>query len=300
MSVSGRVLVTGAAGMLGSQLLLDAPDGVDAIGTDLRAAPDGNPPVAVTGVDLCDEGAVARLFEQHGPFSAVLNPAAYTAVDKAEEEPELADRVNALAPRVLARAARAAGIPFVQVSTDFVFDGQGTRPYREDDAVDPLGVYGRTKRGGEEAALAEHPDGTCVVRTQWLYGPRGQHFPGTMLRLFGERDQLSVVDDQVGSPTTTLELSPALWDVLRLDAPAGIWHAACEGQGSWYDLASACLEESGRTGVTISPCTTDEFPRPAPRPAYSVLDCSKLAELRSRTLKPWRTALQDFFAAEAS
>lgn len=299
MSVSGRVLVTGAAGMLGSQLLLDAPDGVEAIGTDLRAAPDGHPPVAVVGVDLAEPAQVERLFADHGPFAAVLNPAAYTAVDKAEEEPDLAQRVNGEAPRVLARAARAAGIPLVQVSTDFVFDGQGRRPYREDDPVAPLGVYGRTKRAGEEAALAEHPDGTRIVRTQWLYGPRGQHFPGTMLRLFTERDELRVVDDQVGSPTTTLELAPALWDVLALEAPPGIWHAACEGSASWYDLARACLEESGRAGVTIAPCTTAEFPRPAPRPAYSVLDCSRLAELRSRPLAPWRVALSAFFAAEA-
>jgi len=300
VTLSGRVLVTGAAGMLGSQVLLDAPDGVEAVGTDLRAAPDGHPPVAAADIDLADEGHVTRLFAEHGPFAAVIHPAAYTAVDKAEEEPELATRVNAEAPRVLARAARAAGIPLVQVSTDFVFDGRSDRPYREDDPVAPLGVYGRTKRAGEEAALAEHPDGTRIVRTQWLYGPRGQHFPGTMLRLFAERDSLSVVDDQVGSPTTTLELSPALWDVLALGAPAGIWHAACEGRASWYDLACACLEESGRLGVTISPCTTDEFPRPAPRPAFSVLDCSRLAELRQRPLAPWRRALSDFFAAEAS
>ena len=294
-----RVLVTGAAGMLGSQLLLDAPAGVDAVGTDLAPGRPGAPEVAAPGVDLAEGGAVAELFRAHGPFAGVIHAAAYTAVDRAEEEEELALRVNAQASEVLARAAARAAIPLVLVSTDFVFDGTRRTPYPVDARPAPLGAYGRTKLEGERRAAAAHP-GTRIVRTQWLYGPRGKHFPGTILRLAAERDELRVVQDQVGSPTTTLELSPALWDVLERGR-AGVYHAACEGACSWYDLAVATLEIAARrdprlSRVRVEPCTTADFPRPAPRPAYSVLDCSLLTGLRGRSLAPWRRALEDFLA----
>jgi dTDP-4-dehydrorhamnose reductase len=293
-----RVLVTGAAGMLGSQLLLDAPRGTLAVGTDLRAPAPGGPPVAALGVDLAEPAAVARLVAEHGPFQGLIHAAAYTAVDQAESEEALALRVNATASRVLAEAARAAAVPMVLLSTDFVFDGRSSRPYREDDDAAPLSAYGRTKLAGERAALAAWPGGVRVVRTQWLYGPRGKHFPGTILRLARERRELSVVDDQRGSPTSTLELAPALWDVLERCAP-GVWHAACEGVCSWFDLARAVLEIAGLAAdVELRRCSTAEFPRPAPRPAYSALDCAKLAAARGRTFAPWRRALAEFMAAE--
>jgi dTDP-4-dehydrorhamnose reductase len=203
-------------------------------------------------------------------------------------------RANATACAVLARACRSARIPLVLVSTDFVFDGRGRRPYREDDEPNPLSAYGRTKLAGERAALSEHPDGTRIVRTQWLYGPRGKHFPGTILGLARNKRELKVVDDQVGSPTSTLELAPALWDVLARGS-AGIYHAACEGQASWFDLAAATLSEARIDHVRVLPCTTAEFPRPAVRPAYSVLDCSRLAALRGKRLAEWRSALHAFF-----
>lgn len=293
-----RVLVTGAAGMLGSQLLLAAPSGTQAVGTDLRAPPAGHPPVAAVGVDLAEPAAVARLFAEHGPFQGLIHGAAYTAVDQAEREEALALRVNGTACGVLADAARVARIPMVLVSTDFVFDGSASRPYREDDPVRPLSAYGRTKLEGERAALAAHPRGVCIVRTQWLYGPRGKHFPGTILRIAREQGELKVVDDQRGSPTSTLELAPALWDALQLGGQ-GIWHAACEGVCSWYDFARATLECAGLLERTrITPCSTSEFPRPAPRPAYSALDGSKLAAARGRRLAPWRQALAEFLASE--
>ena len=293
-----RVLVTGAAGMLGSQLLLTAPAGTQAVGTDLSPARGGSPSVALPGIDLSDTAAVERMFERNGPFQGVIHGAAFTAVDRAEEEEELAYRVNAIATRVLARAAAERDLPLVVVSTDFVFDGTQGRPYTEEDPPVPLGAYGRTKRAGEEAALEMHPDGTRIVRTQWLYGPRGGHFPGTMLRLAAERDELSVVDDQRGCPTTTLELAPVLWEVLAR-APAGIWHAACEGQATWYELAVATFELAGVEGVSVSPCTTADFPRPAPRPVNSALDCGKLTALRGRPLAAWRDALQTFLELDA-
>ena len=300
-TLQGRVLVTGAAGMLGSQLLLDAPAGVEAVGTDLVPARDGCPAVARPGVDLTDAARIEALLDERpkdgGEVAGLIHAAAYTAVDKAEEEEELARRVNALAPSLLAAACAARGIPMVLVSTDFVFDGTARTPYTPDQETSPLGAYGRTKLEGEELARAAHPEGLRIVRTQWLYGPRGQHFPGTMQRLAAERDELRVVSDQVGSPTSTLQLSPALWDVLAL-ADAGTFHAACEGQASWYDFAVATLEIVG-SPTRVEPCRTDEFPRPAPRPAYSVLDCARLTALRGRPLAPWREALTDFLALEA-
>jgi len=292
---SGRVLVTGATGMLGSQLLLCAPSGMTAVGTGRAATRAGGPALAFAGVDLCAPGAVELLFQRAGPLAGVINCAAHTAVDKAEEEEDLARRQNADLPEALARACAQRGLPFVHVSTDFVFDGTGKRPYRTEDATAPLGAYGRTKFAGEGRVRAAHP-GAAIVRTQWLYGPRGKHFPGTILALAAAKPELKVVHDQVGSPTSTLELAPALWDVLLARA-SGVFHAACEGQASWFEFARATLELAGST-TPIHPCTTAEFPRPARRPAYSVLDCAKLTALRGRPLKPWREALADFLAHE--
>ncbi len=290
-----RVLVTGAAGMLGSQLLRSVPAGTEAVGSDLREGPG----VDVAGIDLAEPASVARLFNEHGPFTGVIHTAAFTAVDLAEEKEAEARRVNETVCRVLGDACRSASIPYVVVSTDFVFDGRAKTPYRESDPTNPLSAYGRTKLLGELAAQAAHPKGTRIVRTQWLYGPRGKHFPGTMIALAKDRPELKVVHDQVGSPTSTLELAPALWDVLAR-GESGVYHAACEGAASWYELAVATLELAGMKHVKVVPCTTAEFPRPAHRPAYSVLDCSRLAALRGRRLAPWRTALQHFLAAHPS
>jgi len=294
----GRVLVTGAAGMLGSELLLAAPLRIEALGTDLRSAPAGSPAVSHVGFDLCDREAVERLFDRLGTLAGVIHVAAYTAVDRAEAEEELAQRVNGIAPGVVAAACAARGIPLVLVSTDFVFDGTSERPYREDDEPSPRSVYGRTKLQGERAALAAWRVGTSVVRTQWLYGPRGNHFPGTILRLAGERERLQVVADQVGSPTSTIELAPALWDVL-VGGRAGIYHAACEGRASWCDLARETLRLA-EDPTPVDPCTTGEFPRPAPRPAFSVLDCTRLARLRGHRLASWEEALASFMRSETS
>jgi dTDP-4-dehydrorhamnose reductase len=292
---SGRVLVTGATGMLGSQMLLSAPPGTVAVGSGRSVARPGAPAVELGGLDLSLPGAVEELFRRAGPLVGVVNCAAHTAVDKAEEEEPLALRQNAEVPEALARACARLGLAFVHVSTDFVFDGTGTRPYRPDDPTAPLGAYGRTKLEGERRVHAAHP-GAAIVRTQWLYGPRGKHFPGTILALAATKPELKVVHDQVGSPTSTLELAPALWDVL-LRRASGVFHAACEGRASWYDFARATLELAG-SQTPIHPCTSAEFPRPARRPAYSVLDCATLTALRGRPLKPWREALADFLAHE--
>lgn len=276
-----KALVTGANGMLGSQIVRDAPEHVTALGTDIDEA------------DLAEPDQVEALFKQRGPFQGVIHAAAFTAVDLAEERESEALRANARATQIVAEACARSGIPLVVVSTDFVFNGRSQRPYREDDIPDPLGAYGRTKYAGELAARAAHPRGTRIVRTQWLYGPRGQHFPATMLRLAEERDELKVVDDQVGSPTSTLELAPALWDVLLRGEP-GVYHGACAGECSWYVFARAIFEIRAIRNVHLQPCTTAEFPRPAPRPAYSVLDSARLTALRGRPLAPWREALATY------
>ena len=288
-----RVLVTGAAGMLGSQVLLSAPDGVQVIGTDLVDAAG----VQEVGVDLADERQVFELFERVGEISGVIHTAAYTAVDLAEEQEELAFRVNGTACGVLAAASKSAGVPQVLVGTDFVFDGEGGRAYSEEDEPNPISAYGRTKLAGERLALEAHPDGTRIVRTQWLYGPRGKHFPGTMLGLAKERKQLKVVDDQTGSPTSSLELAPALWDVLELGEET-IYHAACEGCCTWFGLACETMAAAEVQGVEIAPCSTDEFPRPARRPVHSVLDCGRLTRLRGRSLSPWQEALRTYLGSE--
>lgn len=287
------MLVTGAAGMLGSELLLRLPAETTALGTDLVAAPS----VALAGVDLADAAQVERAWRDHGPFDGVIHCAAYTAVDKAESERELAQRVNVTACSVLARQCATSGAHLVAVSTDFVFDGDKRSPYSESDAPRPLSVYGVTKLDGERAAIAEHPTGTAIVRTQWLYGPRGKHFPRTIVGFAREKGRLKVVDDQVGSPTSTLELAPALWDVLQRRA-VGVYHAACEGSCSWHGFTRAILDECKLASVALEPCGTTEFPRPAHRPAYSVLDSTKLARLRGRSLAPWRDALRDYLAVE--
>lgn len=290
--LKGRVLVTGAAGMLGSELLLRAPSGLLGVGTDLIEGPS----VGAPGVDLSDPAAVAKLFDNQGPFVGAIHCAAYTAVDKAEEQPELAAKVNVEASRVLADACRQRGAHLVAVSTDFVFDGDKRTPYSESDAPRPLSVYGRTKLDGERATLDACP-GAAIVRTQWLYGPRGKHFPRTIVGYARSAGKLKVVDDQWGSPTSTLELAPALWDVLVARA-GGVFHAACEGSCSWHGFTAEILKQCGLSTVELSPCATDAFPRPARRPAYSVLDSSKLAVLRGRKMADWRAALSNYLAAE--
>ncbi|MHC4576241.1 MAG: dTDP-4-dehydrorhamnose reductase [Planctomycetota bacterium] len=274
------VLVTGAAGMLGSQVMRTAPPDREAV------------PTTRGDTDLAEADAVERLCARVEP-AGVIHAAGYTHVDRAETAEETAHRDNAVATRVVADACRRRGIPLVIVSTDYVFDGRGARPYRETDEPGPVNAYGRTKLAAERAA----PEAR-IVRSAWLYGPRGRHFPGQILELAARQDETRVVNDQRGCPTSSLELAPVLWDVLERGTDGSIYHAACEGACTWYGLAVAVLELAGLSHTRVVPCATEEFPRPAPRPAYSVLDCTRLKELRGKPLAPWRDALRRYFEEE--
>jgi dTDP-4-dehydrorhamnose reductase len=225
----------------------------------------------------------------------VFNAAAYTAVDKAESEPEAAHRLNALAPGLIAAAARAAGARTVQLSTDFVFDGCAASPRAPGDLVGPQGVYARTKLEGEQRAAGADPD-ALIVRTAWVYAPRGANFVNTMLRLMKERDALRVVANQVGTPTWAPSLAAALWTLAGAGAK-GLLHYTDAGVASWYDFAVA-IEEEGRAAglierpVAVAPIATADHPTAARRPAYSVLDKSAAWALIGRPAAHWRVNLR--------
>lgn len=227
---------------------------------------------------------------------AVVNAAAFTAVDKAESEAALAQSINADGAGAVARAAATLGVPLVHVSTDYVFSGDATGPYAEGDATGPTGVYGRTKLAGEQAVLAAGAD-HAILRTAWVYSPFGANFVKTMLRLADTRDELGVVDDQYGNPTSALDLADAVLAVAeRLCADAdpalrGLFHATGAGDGSWADLAQAVFEGSARAGgpsARVNRITTAQYPTPARRPANSRLNCDKLELLHGLRLPDWR------------
>jgi dTDP-4-dehydrorhamnose reductase len=261
-----RLLVCGADGMLGRRVVAEGrARGHEVRGTDLPE------------LDLTDAAATQRFFADVAP-DAVVNCAAFTDVDRAETDEQLALRIN----RDTAASAAAAAPYLVHVSTDYVFAGDASTPYVESHTPDPRTAYGRTKLAGEEAVrtAGEHH---AIVRTAWLYGAGGKNFVDTILRLAAERDELKVVDDQVGSPTWTGHLAPALVDLAERGG-AGVFHATNEGQCSWHALAVEALDRAG-VDCRVLPVTTDEFPRPAPRPAYSVLATEREDGL---TLPPWQ------------
>jgi dTDP-4-dehydrorhamnose reductase len=269
-----RVLVTGAAGMLGRDLVPRLAAEHEVLAVDLD-------------VDVTDPRAVDGCVDAFGP-DAVFHLAAWTDVDRAESEEEAAHAVNAGGTRNVARAAARAGAALVVPSTDYVFDGTKGAPYVEDDAPAPLGAYGRTKLAGERAAVEEHPAGTRIARTAWLYGRHGRNFVDTMLRLAADRDEVAVVDDQEGSPTWTCDLVPALVALLR--CPPGVYHTAGGGSVTWAGFAEAIFAEAGLS-CRVRRVTSAELGRPAPRPALSALAVTRPGAPR---LRPWREALVDY------
>jgi dTDP-4-dehydrorhamnose reductase len=275
------IWLVGRAGMLGAEVeALLISRGVAHQATDVE-------------VDITDPEAVRAYARAHKP-RWIINTAAYTAVDRAESEPDAAYAVNALGAQNLAEAAEDLGARLLHVSTDYVFDGKIPSPgcYVEVDTTNPLSAYGRTKLAGEErirAAGDEH----WIVRTQWLYGISGPNFVETMLKLGAERDLLTVVDDQVGSPTSTHDLAPVLWSVL-LERPAyGTYHAVNSGSCSWFDFAREIFRQAG-VEIRVDPMDSSQLDRPAPRPARSVLSTDKLCAALGLDIPVWQDALRRY------
>lgn len=281
-----RVLVTGAGGQLANELEGRAPVDGEVVA------------LSETELDICDAGAVAAAVARHRP-RWIFNAAAYTAVDRAESEVETAYRVNRDGAAILARAAVDAGAKFVHVSTDFVFDGQTSRAYRPADPAVPLGVYGASKLAGEKAVAEAAPD-ALIVRTAWVYSPWGGNFLKTMLRLFGERGEVRVVADQIGTPTSASTLADTLWALAKAGA-SGVFHCSDAGVASWYDFAQAIAEDAFSLGmlgaqVRVVPIATSDYPTPARRPAFSVLDKSGTWTLLGAPAPHWRVAMRDVLA----
>jgi dTDP-4-dehydrorhamnose reductase len=274
-----KVLIAGAGGQLGQALCISAPASVDVLALDR------------TALDIGNGDAVTALVARERP-DTIINAAAYTAVDRAENEEAQALAINGTAVGHLAAAARQVGARFVHVSTDFVFDGTAGSPYAPDAPTNPLSAYGRTKLAGE----AEAGNDALIVRTSWVYAPTGHNFVRTMLRLMTERDEVRVVADQIGSPTYAPGLASALWQLSATEA-RGILHYSDNGVASWYDFAVAIQEEAHALGllartVPVIPIATSDYPTPARRPAYSVLEKSATGALLGGPAPHWRTNLR--------
>jgi len=249
-------------------------------------------PADLTEFDLTDYAATAAFVSAHAP-QTIINGAAYTAVDQAESDPETAFRANRDGAGNIARAAAAIGAFLFHLSTDYVFDGVKRGPYVEDDPTNPTSAYGKSKLAGEQAVRAAL-DRHCIIRTAWLFGIHGQSFPRTILALASQGKPLRVVNDQRGCPTYTVHLANAIAKIIE-QPRCGTYHAVSVGDCTWYELACALLREAG-VSARVTPVTTAEFPRPAPRPANSVLDTSKLQRDFGVRLPPWQEGVADFVA----
>lgn len=282
----GRWLVLGAEGMLGRDLTqVLAARGVAVTGMDLPS------------VDITDPVSVEAALEAVRP-EVVVNAAAYTAVDAAESDEDAALRVNGEGPHILASAvARRAGTRLVHMSTDYVFSGDSATPYPEQAEPDPRSAYGRTKLVGESAVMRALPHRSYVIRTAWLYGAHGPNFVRTMLELEATRPHVAVVRDQWGQPTWTRDLAGLIHRIARADAPAGIYHGTASGETTWYGLAREVFRLTGADPERVRPTTTDQVPRPARRPAYSVLGHASLRAVGISPLRDWQHALAEALPA---
>lgn len=264
-----KALVTGVGGQLGRALIATAPKDIEVIAATHAQ------------LDISDRNVVFRFLERCRP-EVVINAAAYTRVDDAETHIEDARRINTEGPQYLARGALNIGARLIHVSTDFVFDGNASTPYKPTADTHPLSIYGSTKRDGELAVLDTIPANSVIVRSAWLYAATGHNFVHTMLRMMRERDLIAVVADQVGTPTSARSLANVLWAVAKHPEVRHIHHWTDAGVASWYDFATAIAEEATAIGliarpVVVAPIATSEYPTPARRPPYSVLDTSSLA-----------------------
>jgi dTDP-4-dehydrorhamnose reductase len=288
MKKSRPVLVAGQTGQLASALVALA---------DQRRVP--LIAIGLPELDITDAGSIETIVKTHSPC-AIINAAAYTLVDKAESEPDAAFKINCDGAAYLAQAAARLDIPFVHVSTDYVFDGKKPTPYVEDDNASPLNVYGRSKRQGEIAVLHAYP-AAIIIRTSWVYSPHGQNFVKTMLRLSKTHDHIRVVDDQHGAPTSARDIAQAILQINQqieggeAKYPGGIYHLAAAGETTWYGFASAIFADwasRGRQVPSLEAITTADYPTPARRPPNSRLNCSKAAHVFGIRLPAWQQALE--------
>ena len=276
-----QILVTGCRGQLGNEIQQLAPQYADTCCFHFTDKDE---------LDITDRKAVYQFVEQHA-ISIVINCAAFTAVDKAEDNAELCDLLNHIAPGYLAEAVASVGGTMIQVSTDYVFDGTACRPYREDDDTCPNSVYGRTKLAGEESVIRQCA-GSMVIRTAWLYSTFGNNFVKTMMRLGREREQLGVVFDQIGTPTYARDLARVILLAVDRGIVPGVYHFSNEGVTSWYDFTKAIHRLAGIDSCQVSPIHTEDYPVPAPRPHYSVLDKSKIKRTYCIDIPWWEDSLK--------
>lgn len=275
-----NILVTGANGQLGNEMQVLARENLQHtyFFTDVQE------------LDICDEQAVYAYVSEH-KIDIIVNCAAYTAVDKAEDNVELCDKLNNIAPGYLARAAQANGAAMIQVSTDYVFDGTAHIPYTEEEPTCPASVYGSTKLAGEQNVM-DHCEKAMVIRTAWLYSIYGNNFVKTMIRLGQERDSLGVILDQIGTPTYANDLAQAIFAAINKGVVRGIYHFSDEGVCSWYDFTIAIHRLAGIASCKVKPLHTADYPAKAPRPHYSVLDKTKIKDTFGIEIPHWEESLK--------
>ena len=276
-----KIAVLGANGMLGRDIL-KVLDGHETKG------------FARSDLDITNESAVT---ESLGNFDVVINCAAYTHVDDAESSPERAFAVNSQGPRNIARVLAGTKSKLVHISTDYVFDGAASTPYTENHPTSPVSVYGASKQQGEIGIMEENPQHSSIVRTSWLYGEHGTNFPKSILTAGLTRETINVVDDQHGQPTWTLDVAHQIELLIHAGIPSGIFHATNSGQTTWFDLARTLFRLAGWDEDRVTRATSHDFPRPARRPAFSVLDHSGWRRHKLASLRPWEEALTEAWAA---
>lgn len=289
------IWIIGANGMLGSQLCSTLSENkIDFVGTDRN-------------VDITDFDSL-KDFSGGKKITAIVNCAAYTAVDNAERDIELAQKLNADGPRNIARLAKIMGVPLIHISTDYVFDGSSTSPIGEDEPIKPLGVYGKTKADGEKAVQEETED-FYILRTAWLYGFNGKNFVYTMIRAMNARESVKVVSDQRGTPTNCATLAGVILKIIQIRSesqltdrkiPNGIYHVTDEGETTWFDFTNDIKKQADKKGLltnekcVVNPCATEDYPTPAKRPAYSVLSKKKIQQTLGIALPTWEESLSAF------
>jgi dTDP-4-dehydrorhamnose reductase len=286
-----RIMITGASGQLGHALyrLLKGQNQYELLWTDAVANEDG----AVHALDITDDAAVKVYIEKNMP-EIIINCAAYTAVDQCESQEDKAYQINALGPKNLAIAAESTNAKLIHVSTDYVFDGKTFEPYVEYSPTSPISAYGRTKQAGDVFVRANCSK-FFILRTAWVYG-EGKNFVKTMLRLAQTNNKVRVVADQYGTPTSALELARAIIFLMETDS-YGIYHATCEGSTTWYEFAKTIFQTEG-IDIVVEPITTSDYPTPAKRPMYSILDNKAFRERHNYYMKDWKEAFEEFMLQE--